>query len=31
MLKSRRLLDSTNLFSPSEYERNDKTMLRYFQ
>ena len=39
MLKGARLLDYTNLFSPYEYENNDKiilsifsiTSLRYFQ
>ena len=31
MLKGKRLLDYTNLFSPKEYEKNDKTILEYFQ
>ena len=31
MLKSRSLLDYTNLFSPSDYEKNDKLILKYFQ
>ena len=31
MLKGRSLLEYTNLFSPSEYRRNDKTILKYFQ
>ena len=31
MLKGKILLDYTNLFSPNEYEKNDKTTLRYFQ
>ena len=25
------LLEYTNLFSPNDYEKNDKTMLKYFQ
>ena len=31
MLKGKSLLDYTNLFSPKEYEKNDKIMLKYFQ
>ena len=31
MLKGKNLLDYTNLFSPNEYEKNDKTILQYFQ
>ena len=31
MLKYRSLLDYTNLFSPNNYEKNDKIILRYFQ
>ena len=31
MLKGRSLLDYTNLFSPNEYEKNDKIILKYFQ
>ena len=31
MLKGISLLDYTNLFSPNEYEKNDKIILRYFQ
>ena len=31
MLKGKRLLDYRNLFSPYEYEKNDKIMLKYFQ
>ena len=31
MLKSKSLLDYTNLFSPNIYEKNDKIMLKYFQ
>ena len=31
ILKGQSLLDYTNLFSPNEYEKNDKTILRYFQ
>ena len=30
MLKSKSLLDYTNLFSPNEYEKNDNTILKYF-
>ena len=30
MLKGKRLLDYTNLFSPNEYEKNDKIILKYF-
>ena len=31
MLESKRLLDFTNLFSPNDYEKNDKIILKYFQ
>ena len=31
MLKSKSLLNYTNLFSPSNYEKNDETILKYFQ
>ena len=31
MLKGKSLLDYTNLFSPNNYEGNDKIMLKYFQ
>ena len=31
MLKGKSLLDYTNLFSPNDYEKNDKTTLKYFQ
>ena len=31
MLKSRSFLDYNNLFSPNEYEKNDKIILKYFQ
>ena len=31
MLKDKILLDYTNLFSPNDYEKNDKIMLIYFQ
>ena len=31
MLKSKGLLDYTNLFSPDKYENNDKIILKYFQ
>ena len=30
MLKGQSLLDCTNLFSPYEYEKNDKIILKYF-
>ena len=31
MSKGKSLLDYTNLFSPNEYEKNDKIILKYFQ
>ena len=31
MLKSKSLVDYTNLFSPNDYETNDKIKLKYFQ
>ena len=31
MLKGKSLLGSNNLFSPNEYEKNDKTVLKHFQ
>ena len=31
MLKGKSLLEYTNLFSPSEYKKNDKIKLKYFQ
>ena len=31
MLKDKRLLDDTNLFSPNDYEKDDKMILKYFQ
>ena len=31
LLKSKNLLEYTNLFSPNDYENNDKTKLKYFQ
>ena len=31
MLKDKSLLDYTNLFSPKEYAKNDKMILKYFQ
>ena len=31
MLKVKGLLDYTNLFSPGEYKKNDKTILNHFQ
>ena len=31
MLKNESLLEYTNLFSPSEYKKNDEVILKYFQ
>ena len=31
MSKGRSLHDYTNLFSPNDYEKNDKIILKYFQ
>ena len=31
MLKGESLLDYTNLFSPNDYEKNNKIILKYFQ
>ena len=31
MLKSKSLLEYTNLFSPNKYKKNDKMILKYFQ
>ena len=31
MLKGKSLLENTSLFSPNEYEKNDKIILKYFQ
>ena len=31
MFKSKSLLEYTNLFSPNDYEKNDKIILKYFQ
>ena len=31
MLKVKSLPDDTNLFSPNEYKKNNKTILKYFQ
>ena len=31
MLKGKSLLEITNLFSPNEYEKNNKMILKYFQ
>ena len=31
MLKDKSLLDYTNFFSPYEYKKNDKVILKYFQ
>ena len=31
MLKSKSLVEYTNLFAPNDYEKNDKIILRYFQ
>ena len=30
MLKGKSFLDDTNLFSPNEYEKNDKIIQKYF-
>ena len=30
MLKSKRLLEHTNLFSPNEYKKNEKIILKHF-
>ena len=31
ILEGKSWLDYTNLFSPNEYEKNDKIILKYFQ
>ena len=31
MIKGKTLLDYTNLFSPNDYEKNDKIIVKYFQ
>ena len=31
MLKGKSVLNYTNSFSPNDYEKNDKTILKYFQ
>ena len=31
MLTNKNLLAYTNLFSPNDYEKNDKIILKYFQ
>ena len=31
MLKGKTLLECTDLFSPNDYEKNDKIILKYFQ
>ena len=31
MSKGKSLLENTNLFSPNDYEKNDKIILQYFQ
>ena len=31
ILKGKSLLEYTNLFSPNDYEKNDKIILKYFQ
>ena len=31
MLKDKNMLDYTNLYSPNDYEKNDKIILKYFQ
>ena len=30
MLKGKSFMDQTNLFSPNEYEKNDKIILKFF-
>ena len=30
MLKGKRLLKNTDLFSPNDYKKNDKIILKYF-
>ena len=30
MLKGKSLLDYTNLFSPNQYEKNEKILLKHF-
>ena len=31
MLKDKSLLEYTNMFSPNDYEKNDKIIPKYFQ
>ena len=31
MLTGKTLLDDTNLFSPNDYKKNDKTIYKYFK
>ena len=31
MIKGKSFLDYSNLFSPNDYEKNDKIILKYFQ
>ena len=31
MVKGKCVLDYTNLFSPNDYEKNDKMIIKYFQ
>ena len=31
MLKDKSLLEHTNMFSPNDYEKNDKIIPKYFQ
>ena len=31
ILKGKSLIEYTNLFSPNDYENNDKIILKYFQ
>ena len=31
MLKGKNLVDYTNLFSPNDYEKKEKVILKYFQ
>ena len=31
MLRGKTLLEHTNLYSPNDFKKNDKTILKYFQ
>ena len=31
MLRGKTLLEYTNLYSPNDFKKNDKTILKYFQ